>query len=272
LKQLKQKLDCMLAVAYVTYKEWSAYRTHSLVSVFVGPMYFAVQYFIWRAVYAGANTLNGMDFPSMLRYFGASALIGYLVMDFADWNLSMLIRTGKYLTFAMRPLNHRFFAFSQKVGHRVLGFLAEFVPCLLIFVFIFKVDMRPAYPGWAVLSVILAFFMNFLVNYCIGMMSFWIVQTEGIRQAYSLFGAVFAGTLVPLSFFPMPLQIIQFFLPFQYTSYVPAMVFLGGYRLGGLEMSVPVIVGVQGAAVILMFIVSEVIYNAAIKRFTAVGA
>jgi len=272
LNRLKQKIDCMLTVAVVTYKEWSAYRTHSLVSVFVGPVYFAVQYYIWKAVYGDAAAVNGMEFSSMVRYFGASALIGYLVMDFADWNLSMLIRTGKYLTFALRPLNHRFFAFSQKIGHRVLGFLVEFVPCLLIFILVFKTDMRPAHLGWTVLSVMLAFFMNFLVNYCIGMASFWIVQTDGLRSAYALVDGIFSGMLIPLTFFPMPLQIVQFFLPFQYTSYVPVMVFLGEYRLGGMELSLPVIVGIQAAAVAVMFILSEVMYNAAMKRFTAVGA
>ena len=211
---LKQKLDVCKAVAFVTFKEWGAYRSHSMVSIFVGPVYFIVQYFIWTAVYGGAESLNGMELSQMIRYFGATALIGYLVMDFADWNLDMLIRTGRFLTFALRPLNHRFFAFSQKVGHRILGFITEFVPCLLIFTLLFKIDMRPTYLGWTILSITLAYLMNFFVNYCIGMASFWIVQTNGLRSFYALAGSVFSGMLIPLVFFPKPLQIIQFFLPF----------------------------------------------------------
>ena len=121
------------AIAFVTYKEWSAYRTHSLVSVFVGPVYFIVQYFIWTAVYGESGSLAGMELSQMIRYFGASALIGYITMDFADWNLQMLIRTGKFLTFSLRPIHHRQFALYQKFGHRVLGFFFEFLPCLLIF-------------------------------------------------------------------------------------------------------------------------------------------
>jgi len=173
---LKHKFDVLRAVAFVTFKEWGAYRTHSMVSIFVGPVYFAVQYYIWTAVYGGSisggaingGAINGMELSGIIRYFGAVTLIGYLVMDFADWNLSMLVRTGKFLTFALRPLNHRYFALSQKAGHRILGLLAEFVPCLLIFIFIFRIDMRPAYPGWFVLSILLAFLMNFYINYCLG--------------------------------------------------------------------------------------------------------
>jgi len=269
---LKHKFDVCKAVAFVTYKEWGAYRTHSMVSIFVGPVYFIVQYFIWTAVYGGGGTLNGIEYSQMIRYFGITALIGYLTMDFADWNLSMLIRTGKFLTFALRPLNHRFFALSQKIGHRTLGFIVEFVPCILIFTLLFKVDMRPANLLWTLLSITLAFFMNFFVNYCIGMASFWIVQSEGIRSFYALLGGLFSGMALPLVFFPKPLQIIQFFLPFQYTSYVPAMVFLGNYSLGDVHLSIPAIVAIQGAAVFLVYIVSELLYRVAMKQFTAVGA
>ena len=268
---IKRQLDVVKAVAFVTFKEWGAYRSHSMVSIFVGPVYFLVQYFIWTAVYGGVETLNGMALSQMIRYFGATALIGYLTMDFADWNLDMLIRTGRFLTYALRPLDHRLFAFSQKVGHRILGFIVEFIPCLLIFTLLFGIDMRPAFVGWTILSIALAYLMNFFVHYCLGMLSFWIVQTGGIRAVYSLLTNIFSGMFIPLVFFPKTLQLIGFFLPFQYTAYVPAMVFLGHYSLGDIYLSIPAIVGIQAIAVIAAFFVSELIYKAAMKQFTAVG-
>ena len=271
-KHLKQKLDACWTIGFVTIKEYIVYRTHMMVSIFVGPVYFIVQYFIWTAVYAGTDTLAGIEYMQMIRYFGATSLLGYMIWDSADWNLSMLIRTGKFLTFALRPINHRFFAFSQKFGHRILGTLIEFLPCALIFVLLFKIDMRPAHTGWLILSIIFAFLMYFLVNYCLGLASFWIVESGGLRSFYSLVASVFSGMLIPLVFFPKPLQIIQFFLPFQYISYVPAMVFLGNYSLGGIEMPIPMIVAIQGAAVLAAYAGSIMLYNTAIKRFTAVGA
>ncbi|MCL2184728.1 MAG: ABC-2 family transporter protein [Treponema sp.] len=272
LNAIKTKIDIIKAVAFVTFKEWGAYRTHSMVSIFVGPVYFIVQYFIWTAVYGSAETLNGMELTQMIRYFGATALIGYLTMDFADWNLDMLIRTGKFLTYTLRPLDHRLFAFSQKAGHRILGFIVEFIPCVLIFTLLFKIDMRPVFIGWTIASILLAYLMNFFVHYCLGMASFWIVQTGGLRSVYELIGNIFSGMFIPLVFFPKTIQVIQFFLPFQYTSYVPAMVFLGQYSLGDIQLSIPAIVGIQAIAVLVVFLVSELMYKAAMKQFTAVGA
>jgi ABC-2 type transport system permease protein len=272
MKFLLKSLRVIKAVALVTYKEWSAYRTHSMVSIFVGPVYFLVQYFIWTAVYSATSSLNGIELPQMLTYFGLTSLIGYLTMDFADWNLQMLVRTGKFLTFRLRPIHHRFFALSQKIGHRFLGLLFEFFPCLLIFIFVFKLDMRPAHLGWTLLSVMLAFFMNLYLNYTIGMTAFWFVQASGVRQVYLLLQTIFSGGLIPLVFFPQLVQKLLLFLPFQYVSYVPAMVFIGRYELAGVTLPIPVIVGIQALAVLVTALFSELVYQRSMKRFTGVGA
>lgn len=272
MNRIKQKLQVLKAVAFVTYKEWAAYRTHSMVSIFVGPAYFIVQYFIWTAVYGNQTTINGIALTQMLTYFGANALIGYLTMDFADWNLQMLVRTGKFLTFALRPIHHRYFALSQKVGHRILGFLFEFIPCMLIFVLLFKVDMLPPRVGWTVVSLALAFLMNFYVHYTIGMTAFWFTQSAGIRSVFMLFSSIFSGALIPLVFFPKAIQVCLFFLPFQYVSYVPAMVYTGTYRLADISVSIPGIVLIQAVAVVLTALLSERVYRVSIKRFTGVGA
>ena len=269
---IKHNAKVLREVAFVTYKEWAAYRTHSMVSIFVGPVYFIVQYFIWTAVYGSNPSINGIELDQMLRYFGASALIGYLTMDFADWNLQMLVRTGKFLTFALRPLNHRFFAFSQKCGHRVLGFIFEFIPCLLIFTILFGINLMPPQPFWAVISIILAFLMNFFVNYTIGLTAFWFTQAEGIRQVFLLLASVFSGSLIPLVFFPQWMQYALFFLPFQYVAYVPAMVATGSYTLAGISMPLYAIVGLQACATLAAALVSEFLYRVSVKRFTGVGA
>ncbi len=269
---LKKQLAVLKSVAFVTYKEWAAYRTHSMISIFVGPVYFLVQYFIWTAVYGDGGTLAGMELSQTIRYFGVTVLIGYLTMDFADWNLQMLIRTGKYLTFALRPLNHSFFALSQKVGHRFLGFYVEFIPCLLIFTLLFRINLIPVHIGWTIISVSIAFLMNFYVNYTLGMAAFWLVDANGIRHVFSLVSAFFSGGLIPLVFFPNWMQIIQFFLPFQYVLYVPAMVWTGQYSLGGITMSIPHIVALQAFALVVMFIISNILNHFAMKRFTGVGA
>jgi ABC-2 type transport system permease protein len=132
--------------------------------------------------------------------------------------------------------------------------------------------MTPASYLWAFLSIALAFLMNFYINYMIGLTSFWLVQSNGIRNAFMLVSSIFSGALIPLTFFPEWLQTIQFFLPFQYIAYMPAMVFTGQYSLGGIHLTMGQVVGLQAIAVLITFLINELVRRSAMKQFTAVGA
>jgi len=259
------------AVAFVTFKEWAAYRSHMLVSLLVGPVQFVVQVFIWRAVFAHRIVLNGFTLEQMITYFAVVTVINYLVMDFADWNLHMLIHTGRFVTYIVRPLSHRFFAFSQKVGHRALGFLWEFVPVYCLFFFVFHITLIPANVGWAVCSIFLGFLMAFFINYSIGILGFWLVRGEGVRRMIQIFSMLFRGVFIPLVFFPLFIQKILFFLPFQFATYVPIRVFIGSYELAGMRFGPAQIVGIQAAAVVIMYIVSGLLWRLGVKRFAGVG-
>jgi ABC-2 type transport system permease protein len=242
------------------------------VSLFVGPVFFLVQYFIWQAIFASRATVNGLSFEQMLAYYGIAAVISYLTFDSADWNLQMLISSGKFLTFILRPVSHRLFALSQKIGHRLLGFWLEFIPIYLLFFFVFGIKLIPANLFWATLSVVLSFLMFFLLNYCLGISAFWLTRTGGIRRMFALLRDICAGVFIPLTFFPVGFQQVLFFLPFQYITYVPVRVFIGSYTLAGLSFTLPQIVGIQALAVLVVFVISEVLWQLGIQKFTGVGA
>lgn len=269
---VRRQFGILRAVAFATYKEWSVYRSHSLVSLFVGPVYFLVQYFIWKAVYNTHSSIKGLSLEQMIMYYAIAALIGYITMDFADWNLQMLVHTGKFLTFVLRPVQHVYFAFSQKVGHRILGLIFECVPVYLIFVFIMEIRVAPAQPFWAVISVALGFVMMFMVDYCVGITAFWLTRTSGVRRMFLLLRDISSGVFVPLTLFPGIVQKVFFVLPFQFITYVPIRVFIGSYELAGISCTIPQIVGIQAIAAGLMTVFTLLFYRLGIRQFTGVGA
>ena len=270
-RSLYRQISILKAVAFATYKEWSVYRSHSLVSLFVGPVYFLVQYFIWKAVYNNRTHISRLTVDQMITYFAIAALINYIIMDFADWNLQMLVHTGKFLTYVLKPMSHIYFAFSQKVGHRVLGFFFEFVPMVLIFA-LFNIRIVPVEPVWSLLSVALGFIMMFLVDYCIGISAFWLTRTSGIRRMFLIMRDICSGVLIPLTLFPGFLQGVFFVLPFQFITYVPIRCVIGSYELAGITCTIPQIVGIQALAVMLMAVFTILLYKQGFKRFTGVGA
>ncbi|NLD48594.1 MAG: hypothetical protein GX660_15635 [Clostridiaceae bacterium] len=269
---ISKQIAILKATAFTTYKEWAAYRSHMAVSIFVGPVFYLVQVFIWTAVYSTKETLTGLTLEQMLVYFGIAAVINYFIYDSCDWNLQMLIRTGKFITFMLRPVSHCYFAFCQKIGHRLLALWLEFIPVYFLFLFVFKIRLVPANIFWAILSISLSFILIFLINYCIGITGFWLTKTEGLRRAFLVIRDICAGTFVPLTLFPQLFQNILFFLPFQFIAYVPIRVFIGSYELAGISMSIPEIVGLQALYVIVMYLIYKFLWFLGIKRFTGVGA
>jgi ABC-type uncharacterized transport system, permease component len=137
--------------------------------------------------------------------------------------------------------------------------------------FVFKIDLIPEHLGLSIISIIFAFLMNFYINYCIGMTAFWLVQSSGIRMVYQVIAEILSGSLIPLVFFPKVLQKMLFFLPFQYTTYVPASVVMGKYTLGGITMEISQVVMIQGTAVAVVIALSEVIYIRAMNKYTDAG-
>ncbi|HHT05626.1 MAG TPA: hypothetical protein GXZ97_05080 [Hydrogenispora sp.] len=271
-QKIGQWMRVLKATAFSTYKEWVAYRSQMAVTIFVGPVFFLTQIFIWRAVYAARTTLNGLTLEQMLTYYGIVAVIGYLTFDSADWDLQWLIRNGSFLTYMLRPVSYCFLAFAQKIGHRLLALWVELIPVYLLFIYLFKIDLVPAQPGWAILSLGLSFILVYLTNYCIGITAFWFTKTEGLRRAFLTLRDLSAGMLIPLTFFPKGMQKVLFYLPFQFITYVPTRVFIGHYELAGISLSIPQVVGLQFAATLVMFAVAQLLWYFGIKRFTGVGA
>ena len=111
----------MQAAALATYNEWAAYRSQMAVSLFVGPVYFLTQLFIWRAVFSTRACCERVHPGGNGDLLRISMLIGYLTFDSADWDLQMLVRTGGFITFRLRPVSYCFYAFCQKVGHQDPG-------------------------------------------------------------------------------------------------------------------------------------------------------
>ena len=262
----------MRAVAFATYKEWAAYRSHAAVSILLGPANLLVQVLIWRAVFAGRHELGGLTLAQMIGYYGAATLLHFLTMDFADWNLQMLIHTGRFLGFMLRPVSHVYFAFAQKVGHRALGLLIEFIPAYLLIRLALGVRLVPAHYGWTACSVMLAFAMVFLIDYCIGLTGFWLIRTDGVRRVCRILMGFCSGTFLPLALLPRGLQAVLFFLPFQFAAYVPIRVFLGSYELAGIHLSLPRVVGLQALAVGIMLLLTLGLTRLGLRCFTGVGA
>lgn len=268
---IRRQFSILRTVAYTTYKDWSTYRSTMMVSILVGPLFFLVQIAIWTSVFSTQGSISGMSLNDMIRYFGIATLMGYFTFDASDYELQEHVQKGTFITFMLRPISYSWYAFGQKIGHRILALLIELTPVLLLFTVVFRVDMKPKYPIYALISISLSFILIYFTNFCIGLLAFWFTKTEGLRRAFLVLKEFSSGMLLPLILFPIEVQKILFFLPFQFLTYVPGRVYIGSYELGGISISIPQVLLMQAAMTLLMFCLHKLLWRLAIKRFTGVG-
>jgi ABC-2 type transport system permease protein len=72
----------------------------------------------------------------------------------------------------------------------------------------------------------LAFMLDFLGNFLIGLAAFWLEDTTGLLLIYSRVTMILGGMLIPLELFPARLQPILRALPFAGIVYGPARMFV----------------------------------------------
>jgi ABC-2 type transport system permease protein len=113
--------------------------------------------------------------------------------------------------------------------------------------------------------------MTFYVHYSIGILAFWVTRNSGLHGALNIIASVSAGVYFPLALLPGWLQKAVLFLPFQFMSYVPVSVFMGEYRLGGIELTILQTVMIQAVATAAMFVLSKVLWHFGSKRNMGVG-
>ncbi|MEP7049138.1 MAG: ABC-2 family transporter protein [Pseudomonadota bacterium] len=267
----RARLEALAAIAQVTWKEWAAFRSHMAVSLLTGPLRFVVMSWIWTATTRSSNATQGLARADLIAYSAFALLAGYAVFDFADWNLQMLVRTGRYTNHLLQPLPHPLFAFGQKLGHRALAILLEAVPVWGLVSWWLGHLLVPQHVAWFALSLALGFVLMFLVNYASGLVGFWLVRAEGVRRCTALARDTLAGAWLPLSFFPASFLPLLFLLPYPWILYVPVRIALGSVEILGNVLTAPQAVAAQFAVTLTWTVILTGSQRLANRRFLAAG-
>lgn len=264
-------LSSIAAIAQVTLKEWAAFRSHMLVSLITGPLRFLLMAWMWKSTMSADAQVGGMGRDELVAYSGLAVVVAYAIFDFADWNLHMLVRTGRYATYLLLPIPHIAFAFSQKLGHRFLAMLLEACPVWLLVSWWLGRPLLPRNPFWFAASLVTGFFLMFLINYATGLIGFWLARTEGLRRCMVLLRDTLGGAYIPLAFFPLAVQPFIFCLPYAWAMYIPLRIGLGPVDLAGFTLAPHLALVCQAGITAIWGLLIWGIHRLALRRFLAAG-
>jgi ABC-2 type transport system permease protein len=177
------------------------------------------------------------------------------------------VRTGALAVQLIRPLEYPLARLWTTLGERLVRFaLNGEVGAAIALLFVWPINFSAAGLLMFALALPMAFVLDFLGNFLIGLAAFWIEDTSGLTLIYSRVTMILGGMLIPLELFPERLQPILRALPFASIVYGPARLFVHPDAAFLADLVVR-----QGIAIGAFALVVTAVYRIALGRIHSNG-
>jgi ABC-2 type transport system permease protein len=224
---------------------------------------------VWTVLFSEKDVLVGYTKEQMLGYILFGHLFGVISQNWVHEGLAADIKDGKITSFLIKPIQHVRYAFCYGTGVTLQAtFFASLIICVLVGFFSQQIHFSSFAPTvLAVLIAVLAFVMNMLIGICVGYLSFWIGSVWGFSNMLYLVRDLFGGHLFPLDILPHIWTKIFLLLPFAFSQYIPAQVYLGRMSLveGGWALVH------QCLWIILLWFLARWLWKKGVRRYEGVG-
>lgn len=223
---------------------------------------------LWRVTYAeiGATQLGGLTLAQMLWYLSMTEAITLSGPRIAQ-EIDQDVRTGALAVQLIRPLAYPLARLWTTLGERVVRFFINaVVGAAIALAIVGPIAFTPLGLLLFALSLPLAFVLDFLGNFLIGLAAFWLEDTSGLALIYSRVTMILGGMLIPIELFPISLQPALRALPFASIVYGPARLFVHADMAFLADLAVR-----QGAAVALLGLAVALVYRAGLARIHSNG-
>jgi len=246
-----------------------AYRLRYYTGIATYFIYVSVYYFIWKAIYAQSPDIEGFDFHQMLTYVALGWILRSFYYNNIDQELAQQVMEGKLAMDLIKPVNVQMMYVAQAQGESLFRIAMLTAPTAVVLMLVYPVR-RPASTVHFLAflaSAVLSFLLVAGINFAVGTFAIRLKSILGLLRAKYFLLELFSGLLLPISFFPEAFQKVLHFLPFQYISYVPLLLYLGKINGAGIFRAL----GLQVFWVAAMLAVGDALWRWSSRKITIQG-
>lgn len=179
---------------------------------------------LWKVTYSarGAHLLQGFSLTSIIWYLVAAECMAMSLPQLSR-RIGEEVRSGQLAYLLGKPCSYVLYNFAHYLGERVVRFMMNCLLGILIGLIVAGLPQL-SWQGLAAwpLVIFLAMSIDFIVYFAIGLLAFWIEETQSFVLIVNRMTLVLGGVLAPLELFPQPLRMIAQVLPFSAILYGPA--------------------------------------------------
>jgi ABC-2 type transport system permease protein len=223
---------------------------------------------LWRVTYSEtqARQLGGFTLPQMLWYLCITESMAVSAPRVAP-EVDQDVRTGSLTVQLIRPMSYPLYRLFSTLGERCVRFCLNFtVSAVLATLFVGTSPI--SFIGLCLFLLVLpiAFLLDFLIMFLIGLGAFWLEDTSGLVLIYSRLLWLLGGLLIPLELFPDAWQPILRNLPFTAIIYGPARLFIHPTLNDAIALLLR-----QGITLLVLGLCVHGVYRIAVQRIHANG-
>lgn len=242
----------------------TAYKSDLMLRWLGYPARLLITYLLWTYLLR-INHASEEQTNAIIVYFVFALFLSHL---FSFIRMARDIReevySGDIVTYMVRPLSHFFVNFAKSIVTIVLNtFIA--IPLIVVIGFLITGYLPTLYQVLLFfVTFLMGFTITFMIYYIIGLTSFFTGEIMGTLRIFSIISEFLGGVFLPLYYFPLSLQSILYFSPFQFWVYLPASVISGNVSIAS---TLPLLL-IGSIWIIILAIIIKIIWNIGTSRYS----
>lgn len=220
------------------FKSNSIYKIDYLLGILGSCIQIVITVAIWRALYAGASSMDGISFRMVTTNFVLSIGLSYL-FSFNDYAVQAKLYDGTITMELLRPIDYRISLLANDLGNIFFKLISNFTPVFLIAIFgigiIGPVNVKCF--GLFLLSMLLGFFILLGLSFIVKMTTFWIMNVWSLSVLKGLLISVFSGITLPLWFMPERIVRIIRLTPLDSIYFTPIQMYFNQMQTNDIVFS-----------------------------------
>jgi ABC-2 type transport system permease protein len=262
-------------------EERLAYRGDFILGTAMRFLPIVTQIFLWTAVFAATSRpdIAGYSRNDIVAYYLLTMITrAFSSMPGLAGGIARGIRDGSVKKYLVQPVDYVSFLLAARIAHKLVYYAVAILPFAAVFWICrgyFPPPPDATTIGAFVASLLLSFLLGFFMEATLGMLGFWFLEVSSIIFAYMLVQYLLSGHMFPIDMLTgIPTGIAGIdvadlvrWLPFEYTAYFPAAVWLGKVHGTALLRDL----AIEAAWVVIMAVVCRIVWWRGTKRWSAFG-
>lgn len=245
------------------------YREHFITSFFTELLFFIVLFFLWKAIYAGRDTIAGMTMEQTYVSISLATCLFRCLSGGIDWEMHFQMLQGDIIIRMVKPVDYMYQMLFMKIGGMITNLVTYLLPVFVVITILFPgtIHFGANIPIF-ILCMCISFFVMFTFEFIIGIFTFYTESVWGLSTIKDLIVSFFAGVQVPVAFFPAWLKVVAGVLPFKSLYNDPMQILMNG-SLGWNDYTR--VLGFQMVWGLLFWMLARVMYAVMQKKIIVNG-